>query len=187
MDELLKKIDPKTVITVIALLTSGLILADKYISKHLITDGTKLKNIVLQAQNGKMTGIFNKNAAKHRIIFSITPDCVTCKFQISMISLAKYILDPKEWYIMPILFDYSKAQRDSTWIKNNIGDFDVYYGNKNIKRILKIKYHPTIYFVGADGYVNSRSATPVSVFGILWKAMNTDYTDENKKPYLHTF
>jgi hypothetical protein len=181
----LRKLDGKTLLAVIVFISMAIMLSDKYSSKHLIAPGEQIKKVVLQSAKGKTTNIYNKKTAKHRIIYTVAPACRLCKFQTSMLKFASSFLDEKKWEIMPMGFDFKTKEHMKAYQKNHIRDFDLYYGNKDIKRILKIETYPSIYFISSTGVVSSRSALPTTLFGILWRAYKTEDPDEDTRPLLH--
>lgn len=185
MRDFLEKLDQKTIIALFVFIFMGVTLSDKYASKHLLAKDEKIKKIIMESTDGKKIPFYSRKSAKHRIIYSISPDCTFCGFQKTMIDFAFKFISNDQWEIMPVAFDFASKDLIRAYKAGYYRTQTVYVGNEQIKKILKIQQHPSIYFITSNGYVYSRSALPSTFIGILYNALQIEEFDENDKPILH--
>ena len=187
MGDFFEKLDAKTIIAIIVFVLMGFSLGDKYMSKHLLAEKSKFKNIVLEGTDGSRTPVVSKKNTKHTIFYAFSRECTMCRFQEMMLSLTMKFLDENKWKLMPVAFNFKDRDLVRSYNKKNFKRQTIYFGNDNIKRIYSIERFPSIYFISSSGHVLSRTAFPNTAIGLLWRAFRTGDIDENEKPLLHRF
>jgi hypothetical protein len=185
MSDFLEKLDFKTVVAIILFIGMGLALGEKYASKHLLKEGTVIKNIFLESTEGKRTPIVSKNQKKYTILYAFSRDCVLCGFQKAMLTFTLGFLDESKWKFVPIAFDFKNRDLVRSYKKREFKRYDIYFGNSEIKSILNIKQFPSLYFISSTGHISSRTAIPNTVIGLLWKAYQTEDVNSDDRPLLH--